>query len=131
MPQTPPFHFLVPGRKLSNRELASAMRLDLEAELDAINLYAAHLEATDDPQARAILQHVIAEEQEHAALFTELVHRLDPDQAKQVSSGSRKFALIVAGAPHQAVEAAGEGASEAKPEPTARPGFTVGNARPG
>ena len=108
MPQTNPFHSVVP-RKLTDSELARAIRLDMEAELDAINLYAAHIEATDNEAAKAILQHVMDEEREHAALFWQLIASLDPAQAEHIKVMSEKFRLIVSGASHEAVEAAGEG----------------------
>jgi len=127
MPQTDPFHAVVP-RKLSDVELAAAMRLNLEAEMDAINLYAAHVEATDNEEARAILRHVMEEEKEHAALFKELIRRLDPAQAKHDAEGPRKYQLIVSGAPHEAVEAVGEAgeAGAAAPLPSR---LTVGSLR--
>ncbi|HVE84563.1 MAG TPA: demethoxyubiquinone hydroxylase family protein [Myxococcales bacterium] len=129
MPQTDPFHAVVP-RKLSDAELAIAMRLNLEAEMDAINLYAAHVEATDNEEARAILRHVMDEEKEHAALFKELIKRLDPAQAAHDAEAPRKYQLIVSGAPHEVVEGKGEGA----PEPEARAPLasvlTVGALRP-
>lgn len=107
MPQTNPFHSLVP-RKLSNEELARSIRLNIEAELDAINLYAAHIEATDNEEARAILHHVMDEEREHAALFWQLIARLDPQQAKHNAEASAKFKLIVSGASHEEIEGVGE-----------------------
>lgn len=111
MPQTNPFHSLVP-RKLSDSELARAIRLNIEAELDAINLYAAHVEATENPEAIAILRHVMDEEREHAALFWELIRRLDPEQAKHDQEAPAKYRLIVSGASHEEVEALGEGGGE-------------------
>jgi uncharacterized protein len=127
MPQTNPFHSLVP-RKLTDSELARAIRLDMEAELDAINLYAAHLEATDNAEARAILQHVMDEEREHAALFWELIARLDPAQAGHAREASEKYRLIVSGAPHEVVEEVGK---EGKAEPSAGldKRLTVGSLR--
>jgi rubrerythrin len=108
MPQTNPFHSLVPGRKLSDLELARSIRLNIEAELDAINLYSAHLEASDNDEANAILQHVMNEEKEHAALFTELIHRLDPEQRKHQLEASQKYQLIISGAPEEVVEGVGK-----------------------
>jgi len=129
MPQTNPFHGLVP-RKLSDTELAIAMRLNLEAEMDAINLYAAHVEATDNEEAKAILRHVMDEEREHAALFKELIKRLDPAQAQHDAEAPRKYQLIVSGAPHEAVEAVGEEGEAAAHEPAALPThLTVGSLR--
>src|SRR6476659_9968 len=104
MPQTNPFHSLVP-RKLTDTELARAIRLNIEAELDAINLYAAHIDATDNPEARAILHHVMDEEKEHMALFLERIKRMDGNQAGHRDDASAKYRLIVAGAPKEAVEA--------------------------
>jgi hypothetical protein len=129
MPQTNPFHSMVP-RKLTDSELARSIRLNLEAELDAINLYAAHIDATDNEAAKAILQHVMDEEREHAALFWQLIARLDPQQAQHAREASRKYELIVSGAPHEAVESAGEEqGGGAEPEPALPKQLTVGSLR--
>src|SRR5512133_2978607 len=115
MPQTNPFHSMVP-RKMTDAELARAIQLDIAAELDAINLYAAHIDATDNAQARAVLAHIMDEEKEHAALFLELVRRLDPAHAEFASEAAAKYELIVSGAPKEVIEAAGEeGAAPAAP----------------
>lgn len=128
MPQTNPFHAMVP-RKLTDSELARAIRLDMEAELDAINLYAAHIEATDNEEAKAILHHVMDEEREHAALFWELIARLDPAQAEHIKVMSRKYDLIVSGASHEDVEAVGEGGQGGGAEPRPDKRLTVGSLR--
>ena len=130
MPQTNPFHAMTP-RKLTDSELARAIRLDMEAELDAINLYAAHFEATDNEEAKAILHHVMDEEREHAALFWELIARLDPAQAEHIKVMTRKYELIVSGASHEVVEAVGEGNSErgASASPGLDKRLTVGSLR--
>jgi rubrerythrin len=126
MPQTNPFHSIVP-RKLTDTELARSIRLNIEAELDAINLYAAHIDATDNEEAKQILRHVMDEEREHAALFWQLIRRLDPDQAKHDDEAAEKYRLIVSGAPHEEVEAVGEGE---KPEDLPMPKqLSVGNMR--
>ncbi|MGA9524926.1 MAG: demethoxyubiquinone hydroxylase family protein [Myxococcaceae bacterium] len=109
MPQTPPFHALTPPRKLSDTELARAIRLDMESELDAINLYSAHIDATDNDEAKAIIQHIMNEEKEHLALFYTLIRRLDPTQAKHEAEVGEKYRLIVSGAPDEVVEAVGKG----------------------
>lgn len=130
MPQTNPFHSLVP-RKLTDSELARSIRLNIEAELDAINLYAAHLDATDNEEAKAILRHVMDEEREHAALFWQLIARLDPQQAQHDKEAPRKYQLIVSGASHEAVEALGEEGGEGgqATEPALPKQLTVGNLR--
>ncbi len=128
MPQTNPFHSLVP-RKLSDSELARSIRLNIEAELDAINLYAAHLEATDNEEAKAILRHVMDEEREHASLFWQLISRLDPEQAQHDREASEKYQLIVSGASHEAVEAVGKEGGGHEVEPTVPKQMTVGSLR--
>jgi rubrerythrin len=128
MPQTPPFSGLVP-RKLTDAELARAIRLNIEAELDAINLYSAHIDATDNEEAKAIIRHVMDEEREHAALFWQLIRRLDPQQAHHDELAPRKYELIVAGASDEEVERVGEGEegpAEGAPLPRT---FTVGNLK--
>ncbi|WP_373049585.1 demethoxyubiquinone hydroxylase family protein [Vulgatibacter sp.] len=129
MPQTDPFHSLVP-RKMTDSELARAIRLDLEAELDAVNLYAAHIDATDNEDAKRVIRHVMNEEKEHAALFFELLKRLDPEQAEEAAKADTKYRLLVAGASDEEVEAAeeaGEGGAE-PPEPAVHQ-LTVGGLR--
>jgi rubrerythrin len=114
MPQTNPFHSMVPPRKLTDSELARSIRLNIEAELDAINLYAAHIEATDNEDAKAILRHVMDEERE---------------QAKHDGEASRKYQLIVSGAPHEHVEAVSEGGGGQAVEPALPKQLTVGSFR--
>lgn len=129
MPQTDPFHSLVP-RKMTDSELARSIRLNIEAELDAINLYAAHIDATDNEEAKAVLRHVMDEEREHAALFWQLIARLDPEQAQHAQEAVEKFKLIISGAPHESVEAVGkEGASAEATEPGVIKRLTVGSMR--
>ncbi len=130
MPQTDPFHSLVP-RKLTNEELARAIRLDIEAELDAINLYQSHIDATDDEEAIRVIRHVMDEEKEHAALFFELLKVLDPKQAEEAMAAEPKFRLLRAGATDEEVEAVGaspEASGEALPAPP-RLGLTIGSLK--
>jgi uncharacterized protein len=94
MDLTDPFVGLVP-RKMSDSELARAIRLNIAAEVDAINLYAAHLDATDNEAARRILAHVIDEEKEHLAEFLELLKILDPKQAAELGEAKAKIDLII------------------------------------
>jgi len=94
MDMTDPFVGLVP-RKMSDEELARAIRLNVAAEIDAINLYAAHMDATDNQAARQILAHIIDEEKEHLAEFIELLKVLDPKQAQELGEARAKVAAIL------------------------------------
>ena len=82
-----PFGMEVP-RKLSNAELAQAIRLDLGGELEAIYLYDAHVQATDDPLARKVLADIRDEEKEHMGELLTLLQYLAPDEAGHYREGS-------------------------------------------
>lgn len=129
MPQTNPFHALTPPRKLTDTELARAIRLDLESEMDAINLYSAHIDASDNEEAKAIIRHIMDEEKEHAALFYMLLQRLDGRQEVHQSEVAAKYKLIVAGASEEEVEAVGKEGGEAAEEPPIPKTFTVGSLK--
>lgn len=87
MPElTDPFTGNLP-RKMSKSELARAIRLDIIAELDAVSLYEAHMEATDDERAKAVIKHVMDEEKEHIGDFMALLQYLDPEQASLMEEG--------------------------------------------
>jgi rubrerythrin len=95
MDLTDPFVGLVP-RKMTDEELARAIRLNIAAEIDAINLYAAHMDATDNESARKLLAHIIDEEKEHLAEFLELLKILDPKQATEFGEAGAKLADVLA-----------------------------------
>lgn len=128
MPQTPPFTHLTPDRKLSDSELARVIRLSLESEMDAINLYASYMDATDNVAAKRVLDHIMDEEREHAALFWHLIKTLDPAQAAHDAEAPEKFRLIVAGATHEEVEAVEAGGSDTE-LPSLPQTLTVGRMR--
>lgn len=92
---TDPFITLVP-RKMTASELARAIRLDISAELDATNLYQAHIDATDDERAKAVLAHIRDEEKEHASEFLQLLALLDPYQAEELQAAPQNVAGILA-----------------------------------
>lgn len=79
-------------RRLADSELAQAIRLDMAAELDAINLYQAHLESTDNPVAQQIIRHIMEEEKEHMVEFEQLLYHLDATQAEKAVNAAREFA---------------------------------------
>src|SRR5437899_12378306 len=98
MPQTDPFTYNV-QKKLSDSELARALRLDAAAELDAMSLYEAHIDATDNEHAKKVLAFIAKDEKEHYALLVELVRRLDPQQAEEMAAAAAKLDAILS-APH-------------------------------
>ena len=94
---TDPYIELTP-RQMTLSELVRAIRVDIEAELDATNLYQAHIDATDDERAKAVLAHIRDEEKEHVAEFTQLLAILDPYQAQELQDAPQNVADIISGA---------------------------------
>ncbi len=50
------FGTIVP-RKMNTTELARTIMRDIAAELDAVAVYQAHIDATDDERAKTVLAH--------------------------------------------------------------------------
>jgi len=85
-----PFVGKVPERKLNDRELARALRLSLAAEEEAIHLYEALADSTDNKLAKAVLQDIANEEKEHAGEFLRLLKLLLPDEQKWLDHGFKE-----------------------------------------
>lgn len=95
MPSFPnPYNGNVP-KKMTNQELAQAIRLDLASELEAIFLYDAHQMATDDPVAKAVLADIRDEEKEHMGELLELLKYLDPKEAELFEDGAEEVREIM------------------------------------
>jgi len=78
-------------RKMNASETANAIRQDIAAELDAIALYQAHIDATDDERAKKMLAHIRDDEKEHAGELLALLEVLDPTQAKYLIEGKEEL----------------------------------------
>jgi len=91
-----PFSGKVPERKLTLEELIRAIRLNLAAEEEAIHLYMAHAEATDNELARKVLTDVANEERQHAGEFSRLLQLLTDDEDKWLAEGAAEVDGIAA-----------------------------------
>ena len=69
-------------RKMTNTELMQALRIDIAGELEAIFLYDAHYQATDDPAAKAVLADIRDEEKAHMGELITLMRHLDPTETE-------------------------------------------------
>ena len=58
--------------------------VSLMEELEAVDWYQQRMEATDDTELRAILQHNRDEEKEHAAMVLEWIRRHDATFSKEL-----------------------------------------------
>jgi len=89
-----PFGTMVP-RKMNAAELARAIMQDIAAELDAVALYQAHIDATDDERAKKVLAHIRDDEKEHTAELLAFLELLDPRQAEYLKKGKKEIAELL------------------------------------
>lgn len=75
------------NRKLTKGELIQAVRLDIAGELEAIYVYDAHVQATDDPAAKKVIADIRDEEKAHVGELMTLLRHLDPEEAAHFASG--------------------------------------------
>ena len=85
-----PFSGVLPSRKLSERELTRALRLSVAAEEEAIHLYEALADATDNKLAKKVLQDIANEEKVHAGEFKRLLGILLKDEDKWLEEGAEE-----------------------------------------
>lgn len=102
-----PFSGGVPDRKMTLGELLRAIRLDLAAEEEAVHLYEAHADATDNKLARKVLHDIANEERVHVGEFQRLLNILAPDEAQLLSDGAAEVDDM-AGSIEESEGAAGE-----------------------
>lgn len=116
-----PFPGIVP-REMSHGELVRAIMLDIAAELEAVHLYLAHMDATSNEDAKKVLHDIALEELVHAGEFTSLLYRLDPVAGEKAKEGFDEVSeLLASKAPS---ELAGNEQEESDNEV---PGLTVGS----
>lgn len=119
-----PFSGLVP-RKMTKQELIRALRLNMAAELEAVHLYMAHADATDDPVARAVLIDVANEERVHVGEFLEVIRRLDAEEQSFLDEGQGEVRDLAASVGAASPEEGGGSGEQA----AAGPAMTIGNLR--
>lgn len=78
------------GRKMTKEALIQAIRLDIAGELEAIYLYDAHVQATDNEMAKKVIADIRDEEKAHIGELTTLLYALDPREAEFFSAGEEE-----------------------------------------
>lgn len=78
------------NRKISKEELIQAIRLDIAGELEAIYIYDAHVQATDDEVVKKVLGDIRDEEKAHVGELMTLLRHLDPKEAEFFASGEEE-----------------------------------------
>lgn len=77
-------------RKFTKEELIQAIRLDIAGELEAIFIYDAHVQATDDELAKKVISDIRDEEKAHVGELMSLLRILDPKEAEHFASGEEE-----------------------------------------
>jgi len=117
-----PFTGVVPGRKMTDTELVRALRLDLSAEQEAIHLYLAHADATDNELARKVLKDIADEERVHAGEFQRLIKILAADEESLLAEGAQEVDDMAAGKQP-------DDSDKEKSPPMSRPIPTIGDLK--
>ena len=91
-----PFSGVVP-RKMTKSELVRAIRQNISAEHEAVHLYLAHADATDDELAKKVLSEIADEERVHVGEFMELLRRLAPEEARFLEEGRSEVEELAEG----------------------------------
>jgi len=74
-------------RKMTDAELIQAIRLDIAGELEAIYIYDAHVQATDNVMAQKVISDIRDEEKAHVGELMTLLRALDPKEMEFFTSG--------------------------------------------
>ena len=78
------------NRKMNEEELIQAVRLNIAGELEAIYLYDAHVQATDNEIAKKVIADIRDEEKAHIGELMTLLRVLDPKEAELFASGEEE-----------------------------------------
>ncbi len=77
-------------RKMTKEELIQAIRLNIAGELEAIYVYDAHIQATDDEFAKKVIADIRDEEKAHIGELMTLLKYLDPTEAELFAEGEEE-----------------------------------------
>ena len=77
-------------KKMSKEEVALALREDLQAELDAANLYLEQAALVDEEEVKKTLLEIAEEEKVHFGEFLTLLKRYDQELDSAISKGEKE-----------------------------------------
>ena len=92
-----------PGRTLTNRELARAIRLSITAEHDAVHLYELIADTTTNTFVRKVMQDVANEEKVHVGEFEKLLSVIDVQDTEYVEEGKTEVEEMMTEEPESPV----------------------------
>ena len=82
-------------RKLTSKELIQAIRLDIANELEAIYIYDAHIQATDDLRVQKVICDIRDEEKTHVGELMTILRTLDPREMELFASGEAEVKKLL------------------------------------
>jgi len=82
-------------RKITKEELIQAIRMDIAGELEAIYIYDAHIQATDDEFTKKVLGDIRDEEKAHVGELMTLLRYLDPKEAEHFEEGVQEVSKMM------------------------------------
>lgn len=85
---------ITPSNKLSQRELARALRISISAEHDAAHLYELIADATDNEEVKKVMQDVSNEEKVHVGEFQALLDKIDKSNKDLEDEGREEIKEI-------------------------------------
>jgi len=91
MPEfTNPFSGNANSRKLTDAELVRAIRFQIAAEYEAVQIYQQLAESIDNKLAKEVLYDIAEEELVHAGEFLRLLKELYPEEEKFYAKGAKE-----------------------------------------
>ncbi len=83
------------NRFYTKNDLVTAVRKDIVGELEAINQYNAHINATDNELAKRVWTHIKNEERVHVGELITLLNYLCPDELQKLKEGQEEVEKIM------------------------------------
>jgi rubrerythrin len=77
-------------KKLSKSELIRAIRFNIAAEYEAIQLYQQVVESTDNEFVKTVLTDIANEEKEHAGELLKVLTELDKEESEFYKKGAKE-----------------------------------------
>ena len=84
-----------PEHTLSKDELARAIRFMIAAEYEAIEMYEKVRDATDDENAKKVIQSITDEEIVHASEFLKLLSIIKPEDSEFADKGEKEVSELL------------------------------------
>lgn len=86
---------LTPDRKLTDNEIARALRLSIAAELDAVHTYELIADSSSDENLKKVMLDIAKEEKVHAGEFQALLSDYDKENEDSMEKGKEEVKNLI------------------------------------